>query len=335
MKLFANLERKFGRYAIKNLSLILIVCYVAGYIIQFAAPSFQSYLQLDPYAIVHGQVWRIVSWILIPPPESNMFFAIIMLVFYYSIGTLLERTWGSYWYNVYLFSGMIFTVLGSFLMMGFCYIFKYAAAGSVVTLEGVSYHVNDSGFLIKLMADGALKYHTLAPATYFAEISKAFSTYYVNMSIFLAYAATFPDNQVLLMFFIPIKVKILGFIYGAFLIYELISGIFLNGQFGFVIPFVIGSSLINFIVFFFSTRRYIRFTRTQRKQHAAFVRQVKEAQQRAAESITKHRCAICGRTEKDGDEHTFRFCSKCDGNYEFCEDHLYTHIHFTGDRGPQ
>ena len=45
------------------------------------------------------------------------------------------------------------------------------------------------------------------------------------------------------------------------------------------------------------------------------------------EQITKHRCAICGRTELDGDMLEFRFCSKCKGNHEYCSDHLYTHTH--------
>ena len=43
--------------------------------------------------------------------------------------------------------------------------------------------------------------------------------------------------------------------------------------------------------------------------------------------ITKHRCAVCGRTELDDDMLEFRFCSKCEGNYEYCMDHLYTHTH--------
>lgn len=313
MNFLGRIERKFGRYAIKNLSLILIICYAAGFIIEYFAPEFEIYLYLDPYAIAHGQVWRIVSWILIPPPESNIFFALIMLAFYYSIGTLLERTWGAFWYNVYLFGGMIFTVIGSFLMMSFCYLFKADLIETAV--------------LASTGQRGA--------EAFFCAAGSFFSTYYVNMSIFLAYAATFPDNQVLLMFFIPIKVKYLGVVYGVFLVYEIITGVFGGGVLGFVYPFAIGSSLINFVVFFFGTRRYIRMTRAQRKQHAAFVRQVREEQKRQAQTITKHRCAICGRTEKDGDEHVFRFCSKCDGNYEFCEDHLYTHIHFTNDRGPQ
>lgn len=304
MNFMYKLERKFGRYAIKNLSLILIICYAAGYIMDFINPSFLYWLTLDPYAIAHGQVWRIVSWLLIPPPESNIFFALIMCVFYYSIGTTLERTWGSFQYNVYLFSGMIFTALGSFLMMGFTYLFK-----SDLLLNG-------------------------APA-YFRIVSTAFSTYYVNMSIFLAYAATFPDNQVLLMFFIPIKVKWLGLVYGIFLVYEMISGLRIR-DIGYIYPFVIGSSLLNFVVFFFTTRNYIRMNRAQRRMHREFKQKARKAQRDSrAAGVTKHRCAVCGRTEKDGDDLQFRFCSKCEGGYEFCQDHLYTHIHFTKENKQQ
>lgn len=300
MNFIYKLEHKFGRFAIRNLSLILILCYVAEYIIEFAAPAFMEYLTLNPYAIVHGQVWRIVSWILIPPGESNIFFAIIMLVFYYSIGTSLERTWGTFQYNLYLFAGMFFTLIGSFLMMGFCYLFRPEL------LNGI-----------------------YSEYTVFESLSYVFSTYYVNMSIFLAYAATFPDNQVLLMFIIPIKVKWLGVVYGAFLVYEMISGMLMNGNVGFVYPFVIGSSMLNFIVFFFTTRNYIRMNRSQRKMHRDFARKQRTDKAARNAGITKHRCAVCGRTEKDGDDLVFRFCSKCAGNYEYCQDHLYTHIHKT------
>lgn len=300
MNFIYKLEHKFGRFAIRNLSLILILCYVAGYIIEFAAPAFMGYLTLNPYAIVHGQVWRIVSWILVPPGENNIFFAIIMLVFYYSIGTSLERTWGTFQYNLYLFAGMFFTLIGSFLMMGFCYLFRPEL------LNGI-----------------------YSEYTVFEALSYEFSTYYVNISIFLAYAATFPDNQVLLMFIIPIKVKWLGVVYGVFLVYEMISGMLMNGNVGFVYPFVIGSSMLNFIVFFFTTRNYIRMNRSQRKMHRDFARKQRTDKAARNAGITKHRCAVCGRTEKDGDDLVFRFCSKCAGNYEYCQDHLYTHIHKT------
>lgn len=40
-----------------------------------------------------------------------------------------------------------------------------------------------------------------------------------------------------------------------------------------------------------------------------------------------HKCAICGRTEADDPTLEFRFCSKCDGNYEYCQEHIFTHEH--------
>ena len=91
-------ERKFGRYAIRNLSFVLVICYAVGYVLQLLdrSNSLLLYLTLDPYAILHGQVWRLVTWILIPPPSGNILLTLIMLYFYCSIGTTLERTWGTY-----------------------------------------------------------------------------------------------------------------------------------------------------------------------------------------------------------------------------------------------
>ena len=47
----------------------------------------------------------------------------------------------------------------------------------------------------------------------------------------------------------------------------------------------------------------------------------------AMKNMPRHKCAICGRTEKDSPELEFRYCSKCEGNYEYCQDHLFTHEH--------
>ena len=93
------MEKKFGKYAIPNLTLMLIACYVVGYVISLFNASFLHYLTLDPYKILHGQVWRIFTWVIIPPGGLDIF-TIIMLMFYYSIGSILERTWGTYRYNV-------------------------------------------------------------------------------------------------------------------------------------------------------------------------------------------------------------------------------------------
>ena len=118
----SKFEKKFGKYAIPNLTLILIMCYVAGYVIEMMGRASNTYLlgflTLDPYRILHGQIWRLVTWVIVPPDSLDIF-TIIMLFFYYSLGSTLERTWGTYRYNVYIFSGMLFTIIGSFLCMGF------------------------------------------------------------------------------------------------------------------------------------------------------------------------------------------------------------------------
>ena len=281
----SNFEKKFGKYAIKNLSLTLIMCYAAGYLIEMVLPGLFHFLTLNPYAIMHGQVWRLVTWILIPPDSSNLFFVLLMLYFYYSLGTSLERTWGTYRYNVYIFSGMLFTIIGSFLMMGYCYMVRPA--------DMVSY----------------------GPSVFFSAVSPLFSTYYVNMSIFLAFAATFPEVQVLLMFIIPIKVKVLGIIYGVMLIANFIQGSAYS-------RFAMAASLFNFVVFWITSKNHIHMSPKQVKRRQEFRREVKRNT-----GVTKHKCAICGRTELDSPDLEFRFCSKCNGNYEYCQEHLFTHQH--------
>lgn len=285
MKPMSNFEKKFGKYAIRNISLVLILFYGCGYLISWINAGFLNYLTLNPYAILlKGQIWRLVTWLIVPPAKFD-FFTILMLYFYYSIGTTLENTWGTYRYNLYLFMGMIFTALGSFLMMGYIYL-VHGDALAMINVEN-----------------------------YFAMLSAMFSTYYVNMSIFLAFAATFPNVQVLLFFFIPIKIKILGILYGALLVYDFIAG-------SAVSRFVIGASMLNFVVFFFTSRSMIHMSPKQVKRRQEFRREVKQSAK-----ITRHKCAICGRTEETNPELEFRFCSKCEGNYEYCKDHLFTHTH--------
>lgn len=278
-----KMERKYGRYAINNISLYLIICYAFGYIMQMINPTFIYFLTLNFDRIMHGEVWRLVSWILIPPTSSNLFFTLIMLYFYYSIGTSLESVWGTFRYNLYLFSGMLFTIVGAFL------IYIIVQFG-VVTIP-------------------------VSQVDYFYIISTMFSTYYINMSIFLAYAATFPNMRVMLMMLIPIKVKAMGIIYGIILVVELI-------QSPFEMQVVIAASLLNFVLFFLMILSKGRMTPKQKKRQREFKREVE-----IPTMGPRHRCSICGKTEADGADLEFRYCTKCKGNHEYCQEHLFTHEH--------
>lgn len=284
-KLLLKMEKKFGKYAISNLSLYIIIAYGIGYVLSFTGAL--EVFRLNPYNILHGQVWRLITWIIVPPSSFDLL-TIIMLYFYYQLGSTLERTWGAFRYNIYIFSGMLFTVLGAFLLYG------------ISTMNGGD--AQTMGYIV----------------------STGFSTYYINLSIFLAFASVYPNMQVLLFFVIPVKIKWMAYLDILLLAYQFIFS-------GSADRIAIVMSLLNFIVFFFSTRNYNRINPKEirrRNQYKRATGQDKVFTRSAdAKSITKHKCAICGKTEKSSDTLEFRFCSKCNGNYEYCSDHLFTHDH--------
>lgn len=286
----SKFEKKFGKYAIRNISLMLIMCYAVGYVIQFVSGDFLGFLTLDPYRILHGQIWRIVTWIIIPPSSFNIF-TLIMLYFYYSVGNTLERTWGAYRYNVYLFSGMLFTVLGSFAALGLCYVFQ----GEMMAYYGA--------------------------ADVCSACSGLFSTYYINMSILLAFAATFPDAQILLMFVVPVKMKWMGVIYGALLVFGMFQDMG-NPLANIFYRTAIVASLLNFVIFWFTSRGHIHMSPREIKRRQEFRHELKKNMR-----VSGHKCAICGRTDADDPTLEFRYCSKCEGNYEYCQNHIFTHEH--------
>lgn len=273
MKFLRKLERNFGKYAVPNLMYYIILMYGAGIVIDLVMPGlYYQYLCLDAAAILRGQVWRLVTF-LICPPSSGIFFNLIAMFLYYSLGTTLERVWGTFRFNLYFFSGILFHIIAAFV---------------IYFLMGVS-----------------------VPLTPF----------YLNNSLFLAFAATFPQMQFYLYGLLPIRAYWLGIFIGAEFLYEFLFG-------GLIARSCIGLALLNFVIFFMMTRNYSKISPREIKRKQKFKSDMKTAQ---AEKIrlTHHKCAVCGRTEKDDPNLEFRYCSKCEGNLEYCMAHLYTHKHVT------
>lgn len=303
-KFLQNLERKMHGRAVPHLTAVIISLYVVGYLLSAINPVITAYMNLNIYAVLHGQVWRLVTWIMIPPTSLDIF-TIIMLLFYLSIGMSLERTWGDFRYNVYIFGGMIISIIAAF----------------------VSYFIFSALYPF--------------PDAVGQMIGACFSTYYVCMSILLAYAATFPNATVLLMFVIPIRMKYLGWIYGAFIAYDCIRYIRAAVSSGDVLYLIyvvaVAASLVNFLIFWLSARNGgVHLTKREKEVRKEFRRN----QRRGTYSYggnpgdkvvdirtPKHRCEICGRTEISNPELEFRYCSKCYGAHEYCMDHLHSHRH--------
>ena len=70
-----KLERKFGRYAVPNLIVYLIGAYSVGFVLNMVAPNILGFLNFQPYYILHGQIWRLITWILMPT-DSNIIFSV-------------------------------------------------------------------------------------------------------------------------------------------------------------------------------------------------------------------------------------------------------------------
>ena len=348
-----RLEKKIGKYAIKNLIFYILGAYVIGYILALAKPEWYMYIILSPAMVMKGQVWRLFTWVFTAPQQISILL-IFMFLFYYYIGRTLEQYLGSFKYNLYVLSGWFFTTLGSMVV----YWISSAASG----------------------ASGAI---SIEP-----------STYYINLTSFLAFAVIFPDAKVLLFAIIPIKMKILAWIDAGYLALQVISGLIValapttavskalqmytglpaSGsdvgylrQAGIAQVITILISVMNFLVFFFLVARK---NAGNRKRQQEFARKAEQGRAQGAQAGSSaqyarrtvggpaagsagaggsaqgagaagqrpsyraegadsvvHRCSICGRTNITNPELMFRYCSKCSGNHEYCQDHLFTHEH--------
>lgn len=117
MKWMNKLERKYRKYAIKNLIFYIIALNALVFIIDLVAPAGLSpdkLLVLDPGLVLQGEVWRLVTYLFIPPSTSPVWI-IFILYFYYIVGSGLEQAWGAFKFNLYYLIGMAGTTAAAFI----------------------------------------------------------------------------------------------------------------------------------------------------------------------------------------------------------------------------
>ncbi|MBQ8518977.1 MAG: rhomboid family intramembrane serine protease [Agathobacter sp.] len=289
MNFMDKLQKKFGKYAVYNLQKYLILAYCLGLVLNMLSVPVTGYLGFSMDAILHGQIWRLVTWVFCA--DGGSFISLIFLYCVYSMAQSFEQMVGTFRMNVYLVGGMLLNLFGGILV--------YA-----ITLL--------------LLGEG---------------ISVSLSNYEMLFTIFMALALCMPEATVYLSFLFPIKMKWMFLVYIAMSIYQLYNyfsyGNAIGGvMFGLVTLVVNGSqillSLLNLFLFFHLSK--IRLSRKQKKVQNDFRRQMASTPKQGAGS-SRHKCAICGRTENDDPNLSFRYCSKCTGNKEYCQDHLFTHTH--------
>ena len=155
-------------FGIRNLMMYISIANVAFWVLGAINRPFLSYLSFDAAAILHGQLWRLVTFMLYPP--STGLLAFIAFYFYYWIGSTLEQYWGSGQFTIYFFSGVILTILYGFLI--------YFITGTSVRLDSQYIYLSmffsfaalfpDMQVLFMFLIPIKMKYLAIVDAVFFA-----------------------------------------------------------------------------------------------------------------------------------------------------------------------
>lgn len=167
-----NLERRLRRFSIPNLMRYIVIGQGIVFALLYIWPTLgmrlAGLLSLTRSGLLHGQIWRLLTFVFMPPSSSPIFI-LFALYFYYMIGEGLERQWGVVKFNLFYWIGMLCAILA-------CLITGYAG------------------------------------------------NTFLNLSLFLAYASIWPDEQVLLFMFLPVKMKYLAILDVVLYLYQFIVG---------------------------------------------------------------------------------------------------------------
>ena len=281
-----NLRRNFERFCarnrdkgIPNLMLYIAIGNVIVFLMSLVDPSkmLHSFLYFDPYLILRGQVWRLITYVFTYLTTSNalgFLLSAISLFCYYWLGRNLEARWGVFRFNLFYLTGVVLMDVAALLM--------------------------------KVYA----------------------STYYLNLSLFLAFATLYPEVRFLFMFIIPIKARWLALVDLVLVSWDVVTLSFPYNLF----PLV---SLLNYFLFLggdvlnlLPESLQMKLRRKKSVKTIPFPR----GGSRPAGSAPKapaynHKCTVCGRTDVSNPELEFRYCSKCNGYYCYCIDHINNHTH--------
>ena len=267
-RLLARLERRLGRFAIPNLAYPIYGGMGFVFLLSFVRPGLEGFLTLDLRQVLAGQVWRLVTFIFLPPRGGGFifpdhpFWTILGIYMFWMVASNLENHWGAFKLNVFYFLGVLGTIAAA------------AISGMPVS----------NGWL--------------------------------NMSLFLAFATVFPDEQFMMFFILPVKAKWLGLLDAASLAWGLIVG-------DTSMRLAIGFAFLNYALFFGA--HWLEWW----KQRNLRVRQAaRRASQDsyAAPKAGGRTCAICGASEDEGADIRVCSCEKCGGKpRNLCLPHARAH----------
>ena len=307
------LRRRFERFCFRNRdkgipNLMLYICLGSG-IVTFAnlingGTFLYNLLCFDKSAILHGQVWRLVTWLLTEQLGGNPLLSVVFLYFFYRLGSAVEASIGTFKFNLFYLGGIV--LMDVFALL-FCPTETVVISNMIIPPEIFT-----------------VFYSNMA--------------YYLHLSMVLAFATTYPDSQFLIFFVIPVKAWVLAVVDLILIGISVFNMCYPVMLFPHCLFPLIG--LLNYFIFFgpdmvnllpLSLRAKLR-KNGHRKSSGPKVVPFSSAASRQASGDKSnvpysHRCTVCGRTDAEYPELEFRYCSRCQGYHCYCEDHISNHAH--------
>lgn len=258
MSIIDKLERRIGRFAIPNLTLLLASAQIIGFAIFLSDAKLLERMVFRAGDVAAGEYWRLGTFVFLPLSHGPLWF-VLGLYFFYLTGSTLEAIWGAFRYNLYI---------------GIAVLATFAVAWAYPQVP----------------------------------VTNAF----IGESVFLAFAYLYPDFLISLYFIIPIRIKWLAMLAWALNVYIIA---FADGA-----PrWLVLASISSFLLFF--GKDVFRNAAGQKRRMEWHARRLRRPDK------PFHCCTICGATERTHRKMDFRYCSKCAGSHEYCEEHLRTHEH--------
>ncbi len=113
MTVLDKLERRIGFIAIPGLIRIVVMFNALVFGLVLLNPGFEDYLALSPVRILHGEVWRLVTYIFVPRIQ-HFLWVVVALWFLWFVGDGVERAWGAFRLTLFYVVGMIGTTAAAF-----------------------------------------------------------------------------------------------------------------------------------------------------------------------------------------------------------------------------
>ena len=317
MIVLKNIRSRFNRFCLRhrnkgipNLALFIAIgTFIVTLLYNLNFPQIYSYFCFDYSKILQGQVWRLFTYIFTLSYSSStitvlsVFTSLLFLYCFVSIGRAVENAIGTLRFNLYFLSGILIMDIFGMVFGGF----------SVLVLEGNVLFVQQD--CSQLFAG-----------------NMAFMLY---LSLILCYATLYPDSRFLLFYILPIKAWIMALFYFIYLLYQIIAVATSFGCYPQCLFPLVG--LANYFLFFGKDAGnlipdFLKFRVSRRSRKKAAPKQTgsvpfNREPPKKAPAPYNHRCTVCGRTDTSNPELEFRYCSRCNGYFCYCQEHINNHTH--------